>query len=494
MPVRQQLAQLSRAVALRRGRLLPLTAAQWLVTFPHGPAGLTAAPALRPYQAEPAAAILRSVREGLGLSFSVMMSRQAGKNELSAQLELALLAEQRRRAIDAVKTAPTLSPQLHTSLRRLAARAADVGIPAHQREGTVEVGRARLVALSAEPSANVVGATAGLLLEVDEAQDVDAEVFDKRFRPMGATTNVTTVYYGTAWSETDLLASVAREHLALEARDGIRRHFAADWQTVARHNPAYAAYVEAERQRLGEDHPLFTTQYLLRPLAGAGRMFSAGARDALHGSHARADGPVTPRPGRLLGYAGGLDVGGEAITAGRGADSTVLAIGAVYAPEPGALSPDPTIDVVQLYAWQGAPHADLSGILSVLIRDRWRLTRLVVDATGMGEGLASSLAQLRGGPEVIRVRLTEQRKSELGYGLQAAAGSRLRLWRSDGSAEWAEALHEAGLARVEYRPNRVMRWSVPVGEGHDDYLMALALCVEAARELAPRTARGRVTE
>ncbi len=48
-------------------------------------------PPLRPYQLEPFRAIWRSVRERAGLSFSVMMARQAGKNELSAQLEVWLL-------------------------------------------------------------------------------------------------------------------------------------------------------------------------------------------------------------------------------------------------------------------------------------------------------------------------------------------------------------------------------------------------------------------
>src|SRR5204863_925155 len=40
---------------------------------------------LRPYQLEPARAILESVLGRRGETISVMMSRQAGKNELSAQ-------------------------------------------------------------------------------------------------------------------------------------------------------------------------------------------------------------------------------------------------------------------------------------------------------------------------------------------------------------------------------------------------------------------------
>ena len=46
---------------------------------------------LRPYQKKIALAILDSVFNKKGLTFSVEIARQGGKNELSAQLELLLL-------------------------------------------------------------------------------------------------------------------------------------------------------------------------------------------------------------------------------------------------------------------------------------------------------------------------------------------------------------------------------------------------------------------
>ena len=44
-------------------------------------------PALRPYQLEAARAILESVYNKKGMTFSIEIARQGGKNELSAQLE-----------------------------------------------------------------------------------------------------------------------------------------------------------------------------------------------------------------------------------------------------------------------------------------------------------------------------------------------------------------------------------------------------------------------
>jgi hypothetical protein len=46
---------------------------------------------LRPYQRQVAMAVLDSVFGRKGLTFSVEIARQGGKNELSAQLELLLL-------------------------------------------------------------------------------------------------------------------------------------------------------------------------------------------------------------------------------------------------------------------------------------------------------------------------------------------------------------------------------------------------------------------
>ena len=72
----------------------------------------------------------------------------------------------------------------------------------------------RVLFYSASPESNVVGATAELLLEIDEAQDVEWEKFNRDFRPMAAVRNATTVLYGTAWSDTTLLAQQRAANLA----------------------------------------------------------------------------------------------------------------------------------------------------------------------------------------------------------------------------------------------------------------------------------------
>ena len=237
-------------------------------------------PPLRPYQATVARAVLRRVFAGEGGSISVEIARQGGKNELSAQIELALLLSRQLRGGTIVKCAPTFEPQATISRDRLLERAAQAGVgPLIEREGTgtLRCGRARARFLSAEPSAHVLGHTADLLLEVDEAQEVQPEKFDRDFRPMAASTNAPVVYYGTPWGPRSLLAQAQAAHLEAERADGRRRHFRYDWEHVAAHNPEYGRYVEDERQRLGERHPLFRTQYLLEMLHDEDRLLDGAA-------------------------------------------------------------------------------------------------------------------------------------------------------------------------------------------------------------------------
>jgi len=94
-------------------------------------------------------------------------------------------------------------------------------------------------------------------LKLIEAQDVDKEKYSKDFKPMGSTTNVTTVLMHYL-DDATLLEEVKQSNLEMERKDGICRHFRYDWQEVAKYNPDYLAYVEGEKQRLGENHPLFS--------------------------------------------------------------------------------------------------------------------------------------------------------------------------------------------------------------------------------------------
>ncbi len=377
---------------------------------------------LRPYQSEAARAILDSVFHRRGLLFTVEMARQGGKNELSAWLEVLLMTRRMVSGGSLVKAAPTFVPQAQISMRRLRERLDDAGLRGHwtaEAGHILRVMNCRQLFLSAEPSANVVGATADVLLEVDEAQDVDAEKFSREFRPMAASANATTVLYGTPWDGHSLLEETARENLEMERRDGVQRHFRSEWQAVAACNPSYREYVEGERARLGEEHPLFRTQYRLLPLADGGGMFSAAQQAQLQGDHARQRAPR-----RGASCVAAIDVGGEpwgsSGTANPDRDSTVLTIGELDFTGEG---PEPRIRVIQHYRWTGEPQHALAPSLIDLLRNVWRCRRVVVDATGLGAGLASSLRKAMGAVGgALRVHCLQQ----VAAGVRAAGGGQRR--------------------------------------------------------------------
>lgn len=277
------------------------------------------------------------------------------------------------------------------------------------------------------------------------------------------------------------------QNLELERRDGVQRHFHYDWEAVARHNPLYLKFVEAERARLGEDHPLFQTQYLLKPLSGGGRFLSPAQRAQLQGDH-----PRLQRPAARGTFVAGIDLAGEAEDPAR-RDATVVTIGELDFSVCDEVLPEPRVKVVAHYSWEGVPHAALYPRLRDLLKNVWGCRRVVVDATGVGLGVASFLQQSLGST-VAPFLFTAPAKSRLGFDLLSAVNSgRLKMYAPDGSEECREFWRQVERARSFFRPSQTMNFFVDRAEGHDDFLMSLALLVQASHYL-PRSARGRVRE
>lgn len=433
---------------------------------------------LRSYQLAPARAIVGSVLGRRGLTFAVMMSRQAGKNETAAQVEAFLLNHFRRRGGSLVKASPTFRPQTINSLLRLATvlEGSLLPPPLCEQGYIVRVGRARAFFFSANRSASVVGATADILLEADEAQDIDEDKWNKDFRPMGASSNVTTVLWGTAWTGQTLLARTLRALHQAEERDGVQRVFLVPWQEVAAEVPAYGAYVRGEVERLGPSHSLIRTQYDLQEIDGLGGMFPPATRALMVGTHLRERAPTEGRAYAIL-----VDVAGESEERLEGEllraaeprrDSTALTIVEVVRSELGL----PRFLVMDRYHWTGTPHYQLYGAI-VHLAELWAATRVIVDATGVGTGLASFLRRALG-ERVQPFIFTLASKSDLGWGYLGICNSgRFLDYRDDGSPE--RELFWRQVAAADYEivdgPNKRMRWGVADAALHDDLLVSAAL-------------------
>src|SRR5207247_278440 len=128
---------------------------------------------------------------------------------------------------------------------------------------------------------------------------------------------------------------------------------------------------------------------------------------------------------------------------------------------------EPIVDVEGVVWWTGRTHRELQAELLVWLRDTWAVDRVCVDATGIGQATAEFLEQALNTEdrEVVEpVPLSASRKSELGYGLIAAAnGGRVRFYAANPEVDVAarEFWHEVEAARSVVRPSHLLAWEVP---------------------------------
>lgn len=434
------------------------------------------------YQSAVLLSLLGNIEQKPGETFTVMFPRQSGKNEVSASLVAGLLLGHGGAGGSVVVCAPTLYPQATISFERTASRlraaAPDFGHKFSADGNTLRYGAASAVFLSGSPLANVAGHTASLLLIGDEAQDLDEDWFNRQFRPMTASTGAATVLFGTPWQGDSLLERAAAANRLLDASLApgtveafYPRHNQVELEAVAGQLPAYARFVEQERTRLGADHPIYLSQYMLVSSQAERRLLSPSQLWSLEGPF----GPLF-RPAEGERYVAGLDFAGE----GPRGDATVLTIARLV---------DGSVEVVSVTSWRGSPFDQVSAEVLATARE-WRIERLVCDATGMGAPLAAGLLRALG-PRVEPFTFGSASKSGLGFDLIAAAATGTLHIAPPLTPELQTLWEELRICRSEAVTAGQLSWSAPPGL-HDDCVVSLALCLRAARHTGPaRLAQGR---
>lgn len=465
------------------------------------------------YQTQWAQMIMDVVAARQNKTIVVKMPRQSGKNEASAQLEVALLARFGHRGGEIVKVAPTFKPQIVNSKMRLELRSSQAmdRLPELNFRPTmgyiVRCRNASISFLSADPKASVVGATASLLLEVDEAQDVLPSIYDKNFAPMRSSTAAPVVAYGTTWSDDTLLQLM--ENDVLEGRTP-GHVFTVTVDAVAAENPQYGAYVAGEVARLGREHPLIKTQYYMEVLANRGRIFSRTQLQAMLGDHtAQTNRTTQSQIVAGLDFAGADESAGEliSITSGSKRDSVALTVGAVTWNKVIAGVVEPTVRILARYEWVNVHPLSLNNALYQLLATTWKVSRVHCDATGIGATgtalLAKQLDPANAGRVVARTfDGSWNTQTELAsYYIAAINAARLLDYKPTGFDPIAiagqpepdrsdpdrHAWWQRGHARLEARPSQRFHAYVPSTEGHDDLLISEMLMVEAAHHLLPQT-------
>jgi hypothetical protein len=472
---------------------------------------------LPPYQLEAANAIVNSVLRQQGLSIVVMFPRQSGKNMLQAQLEVYLMALLGRQGAEMVKLSPTYQPQCLNAMRRL-----ETALQAnylthdqwHKSAGNhYRFKNAHLTFLSAAAGSNIVGATASTLLQLDEAQDIGIEKYDKQIAPMAASTNATRVFWGTAWTGQTLLARELRAARQAEACDGIRRVFHMTAEQVRAEVPAYGHFVDEQVARLGRSHPMVRSQFFSEEIDFASGLFTPARLSLVQGNHSPQ---TSPEPGKI--YAMLVDLAGEDEQvrqdnfskdsndglANPNRDATAVTVVEVDLSLMDEVLPGkPRYRVVQRYLWQGEKHSTLYQRLYHLAQ-HWGVEKMVVDSSGVGAGVCSFLRD-RLGERVIPLTFNRQVKSKLGWGFLAVIDTgRFQdfrsthnsysesalvnplAWQMMNEQERLQALFQRQLQAVSCEasigPERWLKWSVPEGTAdplggllHDDLVISAAM-------------------
>lgn len=462
------------------------------------------------YQTGWAQYVLETVAAHRNEQIVVKMPRQSGKNETSAQLEIAIMARFGARGGEIVKCAPTFKPQVLNSKLRFDLRSKQVQriMPWLRFKPSAgymyRLNRAGISFFSAEPNASVVGATASLLLEVDEAQDVNPAKFDKDFSPMRASTAAPLVAYGTVWTDETLLETFARD---VEEGRQAGRVIVVTPDQVAAENPAYGAFVDSEVKRLGRDHPSVKTQYYLEPLQNRGRLISVQMLRQMIGDHERKE-----QRSQESVIVAGLDWAGAdesadlvSLTTLSKRDSIALVVGMVTWNKPMPGVTEPVVRILARYEWINVHPLSMHATLFDLLQNKWRVNRLHADATGIGATGTALLAKALdndSGRRVQPIIFDSGWNTHTDLASQYIAminGSRLLDYKPTGFDPIAVAGAEApdakdpdrhiwwqrGHARLEARQTNRYRAYVPDSEGHDDLLLSDMLMVDAAYAVHP---------
>lgn len=463
---------------------------------------------LYPYQTKCGQYIMDVLADRRNETIIVEMSRQAGKNQLQSTYQIAALARFCNQDRSVVASAPTAKPQLINSKMRFASLSERLTtrhpwLKFKPAQGYIfRCRRASIHFLSADPSASVVGATASLMLNVDEAQDTPEEVYQKRFSPMRASTNAPVVMFGTTWDTNNIFAKTKRSILEGRARGRIFRVLP---EEIALSNPAYGDFVDAEVKARGRDHPYIRTQYYLEELDTAGRMLTPQQLELMIGTHFRQDKRSTESlivAG--LDFAGADEQAGELVSMATASarDSVALVVAAVTWVKVVDGIMLPSIRVLNRYEWVNVNPVTLHNQIYDILQNRWKVNLVCCDATGIGATGTALLAKAlnrEGQPERVKAITFDSawnRHTEAAFGyISAINNGHFKDYKPDGFNPLDMASRELppkddphqhvwwqrGQARLEAKPSRRVRMYVPEDAGHDDLLYADGLLVLAAQ-------------
>jgi hypothetical protein len=443
---------------------------------------------LRGVQADIIKKVENFLSEHNGGVMPILLSRQTGKNEISALLQRRhLWRKQNAPYISSwIRTAPTHEPQIVNSKKRLQElmkvdsknkihHPLFLGKKIHKSEGYIwKLGNATVEFMSSGPHSNVVGATASECLDMDEAHKVNKAKFDEDFAPFTASTNAGTLLWGVAADGHDTIEWY-RNNNKEEGKGHLNLYYPCDiWAEVS---PMYRGHLETRVKALGWDHPIIKTQYRLLPVSQEGTFINATqAKGLFQGEHDRIQ---QPRPNKSYEIvidvaAGNEDFNPDSQFVGEEQTATDSTIVWVYEVTSQICQNNifPVLHLVNLYWWTGVPLPQQEVELTDLIQF-WNAQKVTIDGIGVGRQLAESLEQKFGTYMVTKYIATSTTISEDCFDLLARMNySAVRMFKNDGSPEWLEFERQVGWTKYSSNLGK-MSLMKPKADKHIDMVKAL---------------------
>lgn len=450
------------------------------------------------YQVAAATAVLDSVLNGQGHEFLLVFPRQSGKNETLAQVLVMLLNLYQRAGGQIVYGA--IGDGIGRGVRRLEDRLHNVLNRSSWGKSTSPLrrtlGRAAVAFLSTHPQAFSRGETAHLLLVIDELQDQQQTHIEQVFEPMRAANNATAVYAGTVRTTNDALWQKKVELEQLQAADGVRRVFWVGPDEVTAENPSYGRFLQGKIRRWGRGHPVIAAEYFLEPMDGAAGLFPPRRLALMRGQHKQRHEPEVGKVYVVVVDVGGQDEGTTDVVHQLENPARDYTLATAFEVVQRERDERPLFRAVDVFVDQGSRHfQEVAGRSSLAERllawvEHWGAVAVVVDSTGVGEGLADWLTLHL--PDLVwGYKFTSRSKAALGsWFLGMVETGRFKYFTSSvqfDDAWWffTQAAACGYALPVGGRIEEQMSWGVPSThktngpEGlvltHDDRLVSAAL-------------------
>lgn len=318
----------------------------------------------------------------------------------------------------------------------------------------------------------------------DECQDLSTMKVTKSINPMCASTGGTLVYIGTSNTKKSYYFESIQFNRTQQSDNIANNHFEVDWEEAAKYNPYYKTFVLQEMERLGYDSDAFKMSYRNIFIFQRGMMLD----------------PIQLEPFDLASNPKGLlypyDVqyeysGNEFIVMGldigKTTDSTVATALAVDIFNP-IQTEYWTAYRKRILGWMekvGDDHEEQYPAIVDFIH-RYRVSTVVIDATGKGEPVYDRLAANLPYIEVIPFTFSKKSKHLLFKNFISDCNAN-RLMIPDGhltrnTNEYKKFINQMSECEKEYNGSFISCHHPNVKGAHDDYVMSVALGCYAARE------------